>query len=104
MHTIWSHLMDEDFIKGCTDGLTIQCFDNIEQVFYLRIMTYSADYPEESHHLISYCILMLPTVQSSPRHDQKPRAKPLPAVSHSQERHPRRRYTSRRSAPQEVPD
>ena len=47
MHAIWSHLMDEDFIKGCTDGLTIQCFDNIERVFYIRIMTYSADYPEK---------------------------------------------------------
>ena len=47
MHAVWSHLMDEDFIKGCTDGLTIRCFDNIERVFYIRIMTYSADYPEK---------------------------------------------------------
>jgi hypothetical protein len=39
--------MDEDFDGGCTDGLTIECSDGIERVFYLRIMTYSADYPEK---------------------------------------------------------
>ena len=47
MHAVWSHILDEDFVKGCTDGLTIKCHDNIERVFYLRIMTYSADYPEK---------------------------------------------------------
>ena len=36
--------MDEDFILGTTSGLTIQCSDGIERVFYLRIMTYSMDY------------------------------------------------------------
>jgi hypothetical protein len=32
MHTVWSHIMDEDFVKGCTDGLTIKCHDNRERV------------------------------------------------------------------------
>jgi hypothetical protein len=47
MHAVWSHIMDEDFVKGCKEGLTIQCSDGLERVFYLRIMTYSADYPEK---------------------------------------------------------
>ena len=47
MHTVWNHIMDEDFVKGCTDGLTIDCSDRIERVFFLRIITYSADYPEK---------------------------------------------------------
>jgi hypothetical protein len=47
MQVVWSHIMDEDFVKGCTDGMTIQCSDGLEQVFFLHIMTYSADYPEK---------------------------------------------------------
>ena len=47
MHIVWSHIMNEDFVKGCTDSLAIQCSDLIERVFYLRILTYSADYPEK---------------------------------------------------------
>ena len=47
MHAVWSHIMDEDFVLSTTSGLTIQCSDGIERVFYLRIMTYSADYPEK---------------------------------------------------------
>ena len=47
MHAVWTHIIDKDFTKGCTDGLTIRCFNNIERVFYLRIVTYFADYPEK---------------------------------------------------------
>jgi hypothetical protein len=47
MHAVWRHIMDEDFVEGCTNGLAIQCSDGIERVFYIRIMTYSADYPEK---------------------------------------------------------
>lgn len=47
MHAVWSHIMDADFIEGCTNGLVIRCADGIERVFYIRIMTYSADYPEK---------------------------------------------------------
>jgi hypothetical protein len=44
MQAVWSHIMDKAFVKGCTDGMTIQCSDGIERVFFLRIMTYSACY------------------------------------------------------------
>jgi hypothetical protein len=47
MQAVWSHLMDEDFVKGCTDGIVIRCSDGIERAFYLQIMTYSADYPKK---------------------------------------------------------
>ena len=47
MHAVWTHIMDEEFVEGCTNGLTVQCSDGIERVFYLRIVTYSADYPEK---------------------------------------------------------
>jgi hypothetical protein len=47
MHTVWDLLLDKEFIKGSTNGLVIRCSDDIERVFFLRIITYSADYPEK---------------------------------------------------------
>jgi hypothetical protein len=39
--------MDEEFVEGCTQGLVIKCADSVERVFFTRIITYSADYPEK---------------------------------------------------------
>ena len=39
--------MDAAFVEGCKNGMTIRCSDGIERVFFLRVMTYSADYPEK---------------------------------------------------------
>ena len=47
MHAVWDLLLDEDFIKGSTNGLAIQCSDGIEHIFFLHIITYSAEYPEK---------------------------------------------------------
>ena len=47
MQVAWRHLMDTAFVKACTDGMTILCSDGTEWVFFLHIMTYSADYPEK---------------------------------------------------------
>ena len=47
MQAVWSILMDAAFVEGCKSGMIIRCSDGIERVFFLRIMTYSADYPEK---------------------------------------------------------
>jgi metal-dependent HD superfamily phosphatase/phosphodiesterase len=47
MHAVWSHLMDEEFMKGYTEGLKIQCADGIDRMFFLRLLTYSANYPKK---------------------------------------------------------
>lgn len=47
MHAVWSHLMDEEFVEACTEGIAIKCVDGIERQFFVRIITYSADYPEK---------------------------------------------------------
>ncbi|KAH9039665.1 hypothetical protein EDB85DRAFT_2141171 [Lactarius pseudohatsudake] len=47
MHAVWNHLLDDDFIEGSTNGLVIRCSDGVERVFFIRIITYSADYPEK---------------------------------------------------------
>ena len=47
MQAVWSILMDTAFVEGCENGMIIWCSDGIEQVFFLCIMTYSADYPKK---------------------------------------------------------
>jgi hypothetical protein len=47
MQAVWAHLMDEEFVKGCTEGLRIQCTDGVKRTFFLHLLTYSADYPEK---------------------------------------------------------
>jgi len=47
MHTIWSHLMDDDFKDGYINGIVIRCSDGVKRRFYLRIILYSADYPKK---------------------------------------------------------
>ena len=59
MHAVWSHLMDEEFVKGCTEGLKIRCADGIDRTFFLRLLTYSADYPEKRVNSILYLVAIL---------------------------------------------
>ena len=47
MHAVWNLLLDEEFVNGLEHGLAIRCSDGTERVFFLRIITYSADYPEK---------------------------------------------------------
>ncbi len=47
MHSVWSAILDEDFLYACTYGIVIECIDGIERRVYPRIFTYSADYPEK---------------------------------------------------------
>lgn len=47
MHAVWDLLLDEEFVDAYTNGLVIRCTDGIERVFFLRIISYSADYPEK---------------------------------------------------------
>ena len=47
MHAVWNLLLDEEFVYGLEHGLAIQCSDGTEWVFFLWIITYSADYLEK---------------------------------------------------------
>ncbi|KAH9161682.1 hypothetical protein EDB89DRAFT_2029564 [Lactarius sanguifluus] len=47
MQGVWKHLMDTDFVEGCTNGLLIRCSDGVERNFFIRLISYSADYPEK---------------------------------------------------------
>ena len=47
MHAVWSHLMDEEFVEACTEGIAIKCVNSIKRQFFVHIITYSVDYPEK---------------------------------------------------------
>lgn len=47
MHSVWSSLLDSDFLHAYTHGIVIKCVDGIVRRVYPRIFTYSADYPEK---------------------------------------------------------
>ena len=46
-HAQWKIILDDDFLEAYTHGVVITCFDGHQRRFYLRIFTYSADYPEK---------------------------------------------------------
>lgn len=47
MHAVWDLLLDGEFVEGSVHGIVIRCSDDTERVFFPRIITYSADYPEK---------------------------------------------------------
>jgi hypothetical protein len=46
-HTQWKCILDDEFVEAYTHGVVITCADALARRFYLRIFTYSADYPEK---------------------------------------------------------
>lgn len=47
IHAQWKILMDDEFMEAYTHGIVLLCPDGLLRRFYLRIFTYSADYPEK---------------------------------------------------------
>ena len=47
MHAQWKTILDDEFIEAYTHGVVITCSDGLQRRFYLRILSYSADYPEK---------------------------------------------------------
>jgi hypothetical protein len=47
MHAQWDILLDDEFIEAWIHGIVIECCDGVKRRFYLRLITYSADYPEK---------------------------------------------------------
>ena len=47
VHAVWMLLMDDEFMHAYIHGILFQVIDRILRIFYLRFLTYSADYPEK---------------------------------------------------------
>ncbi|KAJ3514741.1 hypothetical protein NMY22_g14642 [Coprinellus aureogranulatus] len=45
-HEQWVILLDDELLKAIIEGIVIRCSDGIERRFFIRIFTYSSDYPE----------------------------------------------------------
>ncbi|EAU81343.2 hypothetical protein CC1G_07273 [Coprinopsis cinerea okayama7 len=43
----WSLILDDELVDAIENGVVITCCDGIRRRFYIRIFTYSADYPEK---------------------------------------------------------
>ncbi|KAF9455142.1 hypothetical protein BDZ94DRAFT_1380273, partial [Collybia nuda] len=46
-HAQWKTILDDEFMEAYMHGVVIQCPDGLYRRFYLRLFTYSADYPEK---------------------------------------------------------
>ncbi|TFK25959.1 hypothetical protein FA15DRAFT_638473 [Coprinopsis marcescibilis] len=46
-HEQWSILLDEELQDAIENGIVLMCHDGVLRRFYIRIFTYSADYPEK---------------------------------------------------------
>jgi hypothetical protein len=95
MHTVWDLLLDKEFIEGSTNRLAIRCSDGIERVFFLCIITYSADYPEKSH--INQVVTAATLIQDKGTiiYNQEPWGCPLPVVLNQKEQDTWRGYPVR---------
>lgn len=47
MQKIWLLLLDDDFIDAWKNGILVKCGDDILRRLFIRVFTYSADYPEK---------------------------------------------------------
>lgn len=47
LHAQWKTILDDEFMEAYTNGVVLLCSDGLHRRFYLRIFTYSADYPEK---------------------------------------------------------
>ena len=46
-HAQWSILLDEDLVRAMKNGERVLCPDGKPRLFFPRVFTYSADYPEK---------------------------------------------------------
>ncbi|KAJ3543294.1 hypothetical protein NMY22_g3196 [Coprinellus aureogranulatus] len=46
----WEIMLDDELLEAMKAGIVVMCMDGIERRFYIRIFTYSADYPEKCLH------------------------------------------------------
>lgn len=47
LHAQLKIILDDEFLDAYEHGVVITCADGCQRRFYLRLFTYSADYPEK---------------------------------------------------------
>lgn len=46
-HAQWVIILDDELLLAIREGILIKCSDGVTRRFFIRIFTYSADYPEK---------------------------------------------------------
>lgn len=57
IHAQWKAIMDDEFMEAYIHGIVLMCPDGLLRRFYLRVFTYSADYPEKCVYVLSLVAL-----------------------------------------------
>ena len=57
VHAQWKEILDDDFLEAYEHGVVIECCDGKKRRFYLRIFSYTADYPEK--YVMLYLIISI---------------------------------------------
>ena len=58
-HAIWRLLLDDDLVRAYVHGIPMICGDGVERRMYIRLFSYSADYPEKCVHFFLHLALVL---------------------------------------------
>jgi hypothetical protein len=47
IHAAYELILNSKFMEAYTDGVVVTCYDGIQRRLFLRLLTYSGDYPEK---------------------------------------------------------
>ena len=47
MHSAYELILNSNFMESYKDGVIITCYDGIQRRLFVRLLTYSGDYPEK---------------------------------------------------------
>jgi hypothetical protein len=47
MHSTYKLILNSNFMESYKDGVIVTCYDGIQQHLFVRLLTYSGDYPEK---------------------------------------------------------
>ena len=53
-HEQWVIILDDELLEAILEGVVIECSDGHKRRFFIRIFTYSSDYPERSVFLFAF--------------------------------------------------
>jgi len=47
IHAIYELILNSKFMEAYKDGVIVTCYDGIQQHLFVRLLTYSGNYPEK---------------------------------------------------------
>jgi len=47
IHAIYELILNSKFMEAYKDGVIVTCYDGVQRCLFVRLLTYSGDYPEK---------------------------------------------------------